>query len=275
MGVRPGPRAAGRARRSVVVALAAACAAVAGWAAVDGDTDPGTVVQLGLAAANMAGRVLTPPPGGGTGGRRPCLCSGHGNDDTAGGGVAMGTERRIEYRPAEPGDRAQIEAIDDAFTTDTVYEVVADGHAFVLRPTAVDPPLVKTFPADDGDGEDLLAPGRHVEVAVADGTVCGFVAAGVEEWNRRLVVHEIAVAPGHRGQGIGGALLRRALAHGRRHGARTAWLEVTNVNVPAIRAYQRLGFALCGLDTTHYRGTPSEGETALFMSKPLDTTIDI
>jgi hypothetical protein len=41
------------------------------------------------------------------------------------------------------------------------------------------------------------------------------------------------------------------------------------VNVPAVRAYRRLGFALCGLDTTFYRGTPAAGEVALFFTRDL------
>ncbi|MER7504895.1 GNAT family N-acetyltransferase [Nonomuraea pusilla] len=34
----------------------------------------------------------------------------------------------------------------------------------------------------------------------------------------------------HRGLGVGSALMERACAHGRRLGARTAWLETSNVN---------------------------------------------
>ncbi|MFE7783851.1 GNAT family N-acetyltransferase [Streptomyces nigrescens] len=187
----------------------------------------------------------------------------------------MTPERPIVYREAQPADKEQIDAIDDSFTTDTVYEVVVGDEGFALRSAFVDPPLVKTFP-DDEDGEDGedgeddgVADGVHVEVAVDDGTVCGFVAVGVEEWHRRLVVQQIAVASTHRGLGVGAALMQRACAYGSRLGARTAWLETTNVNVPAIRAYRRMGFSFCGLDTTLYRGTSSEGETALFMSKEL------
>ena len=50
---------------------------------------------------------------------------------------------------------------------------------FALRAIVVDPPLVKTFPADESDSvsDDL-----HVEVAVDDGRVCGFVVVGVRKW---------------------------------------------------------------------------------------------
>ncbi|MEV5121600.1 GNAT family N-acetyltransferase [Streptomyces decoyicus] len=179
----------------------------------------------------------------------------------------MSPDQHIVYREALPQDREQADAIDDSFTTDALYEVVAGDQGFALRPVAVDPPLVKIFPPDEGDDDSA---DLYREVAVDGGTVCGFVVVGVEEWHYRLVIHEIAVAPAHRGLGVGAALMRRACAYGRRHGARTAWLEVSSVNVPAIRAYRRMGFTFCGLDTTLYRGTPSEGETALFMSRALD-----
>ncbi|MFB7372589.1 GNAT family N-acetyltransferase [Streptomyces sp. NPDC056222] len=179
----------------------------------------------------------------------------------------------LAYRVAGPDDQSALAALDDSFTTEHVYEVASGDVGFGLRLVAVDPPLVKVFPVEDedGGGEDGAEGDVHEIVAVdADGTPVGFIAVGVEEWNRRLVVHQVTVHPAHRGRGIGGELMRRALAHGRERGARTAWLEVTSVNVPAVRAYRRMGFRLCGLDTTLYTGTESEGETALFMARPLD-----
>lgn len=196
----------------------------------------------------------------------------------------MSPETRLVYRPVEERDIAHLAAIDDSFTTGTIYEIDLEngdtgprgetsnrtGSAgFSLRPVAVDPPLVKVFPPDEDEDGGLLED-QHAEVAVEDGQILGFAIAEVQGWNRRLVIEEIAVAPAHRGRGIGTTLMRRACAYGRRWGARTAWLETSNVNTPAIRAYQRMGFDFCGLDTTFYRGTASEGEIALFMSKALD-----
>ncbi|MFG2866224.1 GNAT family N-acetyltransferase [Streptomyces sp. NPDC048338] len=205
----------------------------------------------------------------------------------------------LAYRVAGPSDQSALAGLDDSFTTDYVYEVAAGDIGFGLRLVPVDPPLVKVFP-DDGDAgeaatgahdagstgsagstgnavitDDAAAgpdeAGVHEIVAVdSDGSLRGFVAVAHERWNRRLVVRQITVDSAHRGRGIGGELMRRALAHGRAVGARTAWLEVTSVNVPAVRAYRRMGFRLCGLDTTLYTGTASEGETALFMARPLD-----
>ncbi|MEU8518381.1 GNAT family N-acetyltransferase [Streptomyces sp. NBC_01216] len=185
----------------------------------------------------------------------------------------------LAYRVAGPSDQSALDGLDDSFDTDHVYEVAAGDIGFGLRLVPVDPPLVKVFaedaedPGDGPDGGDAGhdgAAGVHEIVAVhSDGTLLGVVTVAHQRWNRRLVVRRITVDPAHRGRGIGGELMRRALAHGRERGARTAWLEVSSVNVPAVRAYRRMGFRLCGLDTTLYTGTPSEGETALFMARPL------
>lgn len=168
----------------------------------------------------------------------------------------------MELRTADAADLDRAAALDDSFTTDTVFDVAVEPEGFTLRPTPVDPPLHKVYPpGDEPDGTVFVA---------ADGPrVRGFIAVDLEEWRRRLVIQQVTVAPGHRGRGIGRALVEHALAHGREHGALTAWLETSNVNVPAVHAYRRLGFTLCGLDTTFYRGTPAEGETALFFARTI------
>ncbi len=55
-------------------------------------------------------------------------------------------------------------------------------------------------------------------------------------------VHNLAVHPGARRQGIGRWLLDRALELGRRNGAGTAFLEVRASNEPAVLMYRSRGF---------------------------------
>ncbi|GHG46792.1 GNAT family N-acetyltransferase [Streptomyces griseocarneus] len=162
----------------------------------------------------------------------------------------------VIYRPARPDELRAARELDNSFTTSTVLRVTASDDGFVLHQVPVEPELRKVYPDDeDEEGED-----QEVLVADAGGELCGAVSFAYEEWNRRLVVADIRVSPGRRGRGIGAGLMDRALARGRELGARTA---------PAVRAYRRMGFVLCGLDTSLYTGTSSEGETALFMSRPL------
>lgn len=184
------------------------------------------------------------------------------------------SDTTYEFRTARPEDAEAIEALDGSFTTGTVFRVEATGDGFALREVPVDPPLVKVFPEDDGeddgdaeaDGED--ADSRTFVAVGAGGDLAGFAAVSYSAWNRRLTIEDIEVAPGHRGRGIGRALMGHAVDFARERGAGHLWLEVTNVNAPAIHAYRRMGFAFCGLDTALYLGTESEGEQALYMSMP-------
>ncbi|MEU9236411.1 GNAT family N-acetyltransferase [Streptomyces subrutilus] len=190
--------------------------------------------------------------------------------------TAPGSADGIVYRLARPEDAGAVEALDGSFTTDTVFEVVPpDGPAlgFLLREVPADPPLYKAFPPEEHDEQGSgggIGGGGHARtfVALDGGRVCGFAAVGYAAWNRRLTIEDIEVAPGHRGRGIGRALVECAADFARERGAEHLWLEVSSANAPAVHAYRRMGFTLCGLDTTLYAGTPASGEQALFMSRP-------
>ncbi|MEU5038978.1 GNAT family N-acetyltransferase [Streptomyces sp. G9] len=177
-----------------------------------------------------------------------------------------------EIRTATPEDAGLVEALDGSFTTATVFHVETAEDGFTLRETAVDPPLTKVFPDDEDDSTDegdQELRGDPTFLAVApDGSLAGFVSVAYARWNRRLTIEDIEVAPDHRGRGVGRALMSRAEEFARERGAGHIWLEVTNINAPAIHAYRRMGFALCGLDTSLYEFTASAGEYALYLSKP-------
>ncbi|MFC8822013.1 GNAT family N-acetyltransferase [Streptomyces rochei] len=179
------------------------------------------------------------------------------------------------YRSAVPEDAEAIKALDGSFTTDTVFQVTVTDDGFALREIAVHPPLTKVFPEDEDedededDGDDGDAVDSRTFVAHgAAGDLAGFVAVSYSRWNRRLTIDDIEIAPEHRGRGVGRALMGLAVEFARERGAGHLWLEVTNINAPAIHAYRRMGFAFCGLDTHLYHDTPSEGEQALYMSMP-------
>ncbi|MCS0604368.1 GNAT family N-acetyltransferase [Streptomyces sp. LP11] len=181
----------------------------------------------------------------------------------------------FRYRTAVPGDDEAIEALDNSFTTATVFRVTVTDDGCALRETPVDPPLTKVFPEDEPDDDGHRPDDADARVFVAhesahesDGGLAGFVSVSYSGWNRRLTVEDIGVAPEHRGRGVGRALMGLAVEFARERGAVHVWLEVSNVNAPAVRAYRRMGFALCGLDTSLYDGTPAKGEQALYMSRP-------
>ncbi|MGW8374860.1 GNAT family N-acetyltransferase [Streptomyces sp. ODS28] len=179
-----------------------------------------------------------------------------------------GSAETVVYRPARPEDDEALARLDGSFTTDSVYEVAVTGEGFSLRETPVDPPLHKVFPEEEDGEEDAGSSGlRRKVVAVAGGEPCGFVECSFDAWNARLTICDIEVAPAWRGRGVGRTLMNHALDFARECAAGHVWLEVSNVNAPAIRAYLRMGFVFCGLDTSLYAGTESAGEHALFMAR--------
>jgi len=76
-----------------------------------------------------------------------------------------------------------------------------------------------------------------------------------------LNIHDVAVLAGHRGVGIGAALLAGVEAEARTLGCVKLTLEVGDTNHPARALYEKMGFA-------HADGGPGAG-FGLFFTKPL------
>lgn len=163
-------------------------------------------------------------------------------------------------------DRKGVEAIDTTFETTSVFDLVASPRTLELVEKPV-PALRKAYSI----GEVFAAWARWDRgwVAVdATTTVRGFACVQHEPWHARLILWFLYIAPEWRRRGVGRALLAAAEAHGRELGCSHVWLETSNVNVPGVSAYNRLGYALCGADTLYY-GDYMPGETAIYMAKML------
>ncbi len=80
-------------------------------------------------------------------------------------------------------------------------------------------------------------------------------------------VNRVAVLPQARGQGLGRALMVRALLDAQSCGATRALLEVRADNVAALALYRRLGFG----DLSRRKGYYSDGSDALVLDLPLPT----
>lgn len=161
-----------------------------------------------------------------------------------------------------PRDAQAITAIDASFLATEMFALDQTGLAFRLRRAPLDPAVRKDFPLGEIEqdrGFTLLAMLENRAVAVA--------CAHFHEWNRRLALTHFYVDAGSRRKGIGAKLMEHVVDLGGRLGADHVWAETSNLNVPAIEAYQRLGFALSGLDTSLYRGTATRGEVAVFLSR--------
>ena len=82
-----------------------------------------------------------------------------------------------------------------------------------------------------------------------------------------LHVHNLAVDPGRRGQGLGRRLLETVLWIGTRRGARSALLEVRESNWPALQLYYSLGFHSLRRRRNYY-SHPTEDALELILEFP-------
>lgn len=79
-------------------------------------------------------------------------------------------------------------------------------------------------------------------VAVINGEVAGFVDIKLKEKRAKLM--GMAVDERFRGQGVGGALIRKFIEFAMKNGKKTAYLKVRRDNPIAIHLYERNGFIL-------------------------------
>lgn len=108
---------------------------------------------------------------------------------------------------------------------------------------------------------DLLGQERFFAAGAFDGRTLGayltaYMVAG------ELEIVNVAVAPGLRGLGVGGRLLRYCLGRALDMGARRAVLEVRSGNAAARALYKSCGFAQAGLRKGYYADS---GEDALVL----------
>lgn len=102
-------------------------------------------------------------------------------------------------------------------------------------------------------------------VLEADGAIAGLAVFQLAA--DQTTLNTLTLAPAHRGQGLGLALLRTALAGLRSEGAQHCFLEVREHNAPALALYTRLGFCIAGKRRAFYRDPL---EDALVMDLALD-----
>ena len=97
--------------------------------------------------------------------------------------------------------------------------------------------------------------------------IAGFALIRVVEDEAELLT--IAVDPKWRGKGIGQALLKAVFEDLLMTPARKMFLEVSEENVPAIKLYQREGFATISSRKGYYPKADGSQATALVMARDL------
>jgi ribosomal protein S18 acetylase RimI-like enzyme len=170
-----------------------------------------------------------------------------------------------------PEHAAGIGAIDASYSTDRVFRLERGPTTFALREEPVDPP-VNGLQEPISAFLDEMRAAAHAVVAV-DGNIILGVAAAEVEWNRRVRLMHLYVAPSARRRGVGTALMASVATFAHEQGAWCIWLETAAHNYPSIQFYQRLGFQLCGLDERLYDPTSAGGgDIALYFARAVHPT---
>jgi ribosomal protein S18 acetylase RimI-like enzyme len=160
------------------------------------------------------------------------------------------------YR-ADLRDLAACLALDGSYETDHVWQITqhAEDDQVVTRFRTVRLPRMMRVRYPSW-GEALLAHqerGDLILVAAEASEVRGYLNQEAQPDQGIAWIHHLVVAPAHRRQGIGAALLGRGIQHARTHGLGHIMTVVQSKNYPAIQFLQRSGFSFCGYNEQFYR----------------------
>ena len=87
-----------------------------------------------------------------------------------------------------------------------------------------------------------------------------------EEWNNRLIITQLLVNEGYRGQGLGKMLVDKAIEIAKEEDFRLITLETQTCNIPAIEFYKKCGFKFAGTNLHFYSNDDiSENEVMIEM----------
>jgi GNAT superfamily N-acetyltransferase len=182
----------------------------------------------------------------GRSGEQPSSCQPSAADDLHTGLVRV--VHRFEYRPT-PGPRhpryaAKVASDSIALARESDRAVVLELLEGQFRELEIETPAARLAAAVDGVFED---PSRgSLLLAWRDGRAVGLAYLSfqwtLEHGGRIAWLEELFVRPERRAQGIGGELLRAALAHASSTGCLAVDLEVEEAHEKASNLYRRAGF---------------------------------
>jgi streptothricin acetyltransferase len=185
------------------------------------------------------------------------------------------------YRKMTLGDLLALDQIDPNFTSTSYLDVESVNRAGTLTVTFTERPFATPFTKEKGyryDTDQLEMTRYRLEqsknalvmVAEAEGRLVAILEVESEPWRNTALVWALFVDKAWRGQGVGAKLLREAEKWAKRKRLRAVVLETQTNNIPAIRFYEKQGYAIAGFDRYFYTNQDVENkEVALFMYKTI------
>ena len=158
----------------------------------------------------------------------------------------------------------QINHCDASFTVDSKLILSAENDKISYMLVSV-PPYTKQYDTEETDHKTFISnPDRIVFFAYADDELAGQVRI-MKYWNGYAYIDDVALDTKFRRQGVGRALVERAIEWARKKEFPGIMLETQNNNVAGCKLYESCGFELRGFDTHLYKGlNPNTDEIALY-----------
>lgn len=179
----------------------------------------------------------------------------------------------------EPGILVTMEIIVREASRDTIQHLKKGGSTFEVNSkltlsvvngkiscTVVEvPPCTKQYGIEEFDSNSYIDnPDKVVFLAYLNDGLAGQIRLR-KYWNGYAYIDDLAVDTQYRRQGIGRALIERAIKWAKAKGVPGLMLETQDNNVPACKLYESCGFELRGFDTHLYKASdPSSDEIALY-----------
>ncbi len=184
----------------------------------------------------------------------------------------------VDIRPLKLPDLLAVTRLMTGYTSQEKYVVerreTPTRFSLSLRLEPLAQPYTRQFTTDPETMaiyRDLLR-GKYAFGAYMGEQLTAVALAEMHLWNRTFWLWEFHVSPAYQRQGIGRRLMEFVCAQAYEAGARLVLVETQNTNVPAIRFYRALGFAIEGVDVSYYDPENSEAgdEIAIFMKRHLE-----
>ena len=175
---------------------------------------------------------------------------------------------QIEIRPTVATDLSRLMGMNHSCSSEYVWQVDLrrePGQVSVnLREVRLPRPVTVPYPrnpfalADEWQYKSAM-------LTAAEPEPVGYLCLNAQTAAEVVWVTDLAVAPEHRKNGMGFALLKAAEAWALERNSRMLFFETVAKNHPAIRLAQKFGFEFCGYNDYYY----ANRDVALFFGRAL------
>ncbi len=127
---------------------------------------------------------------------------------------------------------------------------------YSIQPFPEDEVVEMCFPDENYDYDQLVK--DHVFIGAYDGGKCVGLAILADDMFQYMYLDDLKVSRKYRKQGVGKALIEKAMEAARQRQYRGIYTIAQDNNVSACKFYLKMGFEIGGFDNRVYRGTSQE-----------------